>query len=194
MKLTNYLSSIPDHRRGQGRKYDIASLLLFSIMAVLSGATSYRKIERYIFHHRQRLNQLCGINWKRAPAHTSIRYALQGLNANDVEIAFRQHARALQPTASKHGSIAMDGKVLRGSFDHFEDRKAAQVLSAFATDSSLVLGHLWMTDDDGEKSHEIQAAQTLIKALGVSGQLFTFDALHTQKKQLKSRGKLAITC
>ena len=75
----------------------------------------------------------------------------------------------------------MDGKTLRGSFDHFEDRKAAQVLSALATDSTLVLGHVWITDDDGDKNHEIQAAQQLIEALGLSDRLFTLDALHTQK-------------
>ena len=75
----------------------------------------------------------------------------------------------------------MDGKTLRGSFDHSEDRKAAQVLSALATDSTLVLGHIWITDDDGDKNHEIQAAQQLIEALGLSDRLFTLDALHTQK-------------
>ena len=75
----------------------------------------------------------------------------------------------------------MDGKVLRGSFDHFEDRKAAQVVSALAAQTNLVLGHIWITDEDGEKQHEIQAVQTLIKELGVAGQLFTLDALHTQK-------------
>jgi predicted transposase YbfD/YdcC len=42
-----------------------------------------------------------------------------------------------------------------------------------------------MTDEDGEKQHEIQAAQKLITGLGVAGQIFTLDALHTQKKQLK---------
>ena len=73
------------------------------------------------------------------------------------------------------------GKSLRGSFDHFEDRKAAQVLSALAVDSTLVLGHIWICDEDGDKNHEIQAAQQLVEALGLSGRLFTMDALHTQK-------------
>lgn len=181
MEIENYLKCVPDHRRGQGKRYDLGSLLLFSIMAVLSGATSYRKIQRYIDAHRERLNQLCGINWKRAPAHTSIRYALQGLEADDVEKSFRDHSLNLQKNSSEHGSISMDGKVLRGSFDHFEDRKAAQVVSALASDTHLVLGHIWITDDDGDKQHEIQAVQELIKGLGVSGQLFTLDALHTQK-------------
>lgn len=75
----------------------------------------------------------------------------------------------------------MDGKVLRGSFDHFEDRKAAQVVSALASETHRVLGPIWMTDDDGDKQHERQAVQELIKGLGVAGQLFTLDALHTQK-------------
>lgn len=57
MEIENYLSCIPDHRRGQGKLYDLGSLLLFSIMAVLSGATSYRKIQRYIEAHRLRLNE-----------------------------------------------------------------------------------------------------------------------------------------
>jgi hypothetical protein len=162
-------------------KYDLGSILLFSIMAVLSGATSYRKIERYIHTHRIRLNELCNINWKRAPAHNSIRYALQGLDAKDVEKSFREHSQQLHEDSSAYGSISMDGKVLRGSFDHFEDRKAAQVVSALAAATNLVLGHIWITDEDGEKQHEIQAVQILIKDLGVAGQLFTMDALHTQK-------------
>jgi hypothetical protein len=181
MKLVNYLQEIPDPRRGQGKQYDLGSLLLFCIMAVLSGSTSYRKIQRFIHTHRERLNQLCDIEWKRAPAHNSIRYALHLLDAKEVENAFRAHASLLQKDTSSYGSIAMDGKVLRGSFDRFEDRKAAQVLSAFATESELVLGHIWITDDDGEKQHEIQAVQDLVKELDITGQLFTLDALHTQK-------------
>jgi predicted transposase YbfD/YdcC len=35
------------------------------------------------------------------------------------------------------------------------------------------------------KDHEIQAAQRLIEALGLSGRLYTFDALHLQKKPSK---------
>ena len=185
MKLSNYLKDIPDPRRSQGQKYDIGSLLLFCIMAVLSGSTSYRKIERYIHAHRERLNQLCGINWKRAPAHNSIRYALLGLKAEEVEKAFRGHALELQKSSENHPVISMDGKVLRGSFDHFKDRKAAQVLSALATESQLILGHIWITHEDGKKQHEIQAVQQLLEELNVSEQLFTLDALHTQKKRLK---------
>ena len=77
----------------------------------------------------------------------------------------------------------MDGKALRGSFDKFHDRAAAQVLSAFATDTALVLAHV----DIAETSNEIPAAQTLLNELGVArGTIVTLDALHCQKNISRS--------
>ena len=95
-------------------------------------------------------------------------------------MAFRRHAALLQAARATpgKGSIALDGKTLRGSFDNFRDRAASQVLSAFATDTSLVLAHV----DIDEKSNEIPAAQTLLAELGVAdGAIVTLDALHCQK-------------
>lgn len=188
MRLKTYLSTIPDHRRSQGRLYGLEYLLLFSILAVLSGATSYRKIERFIQARLKRLNALCNLNWKRAPAHTSIRYALQGLDPTDVEAAFRGHAAALDGRREGLTGIALDGKTLRGSFDRFEDQKAMQVLSALATDSTLVLGHVLMSSAEADRSHEIPAAQHLINDLGLSGRLFTLDAIHAPKNSRSGRG------
>ena len=42
------LEGIPDPRRRQGRRYPLAPLLLFSVLAVLAGATSYRGISRLL--------------------------------------------------------------------------------------------------------------------------------------------------
>src|SRR5512143_1785693 len=177
--LRSCLAAIPDHRRAQGRMYYLPHLLLFSILAVASGATSYRRLHQFIAAHWQRLNAVFGCRWRRAPAYTSIRYALQGLDANAVETAFRRHAAALAgEPAAPLPRIALDGKTLRGSLDRFEDRKAAQVLSALASESQLVLGHILI--GDAGKDHEIPAAQRLIEELGLQGRLFTLDALHLQ--------------
>src|SRR5512139_2757962 len=76
-------------------------------------------------------------------------------------------------------AIALDGKTLRGSFDRFQDQRAIQILSALTTDRTLILGHVLI--GTAGKSHEIPAAQQLINELGLSGRLFTLDALHCQK-------------
>ena len=77
MLLPTFLATISDHRRPQGRLYGLEHLLLFGILAILSNATSYRKIQRFIDARLPQLNALCGLRWKRAPAHTAIRYALR---------------------------------------------------------------------------------------------------------------------
>lgn len=162
--------------------------LLFSILAVLSRATSYRKLERFIQARLKRLNELCSVNWNRAPAHTAIRYALQGLNPAEGEAAFRDHAAALDGRREGLTGIALDGKTLGGSSDRFEDQQAIQVLRAWATDSTLVLGHVLMSTAAADKLHEIPAAQHLINDLGLSGRLFTLDALHAPKNGGSGRG------
>jgi len=175
----NSPEDVPDPRRAEGKLYKLQHVLLFSILAIVSGCNSYRGIVTFIDVHRRRLNSVFGLNWRRAPAHIAIRYILKGLDANEVEAAFRRHAAALQGACAgaARASIALDGKTLRGSFDNFHDRAAAQVLSALATDTALVLAHV----DIADKSNEIPAVQTLLAELGIAGHLVTLDALHCQK-------------
>ena len=178
--LLDVLADVPDPRRAQGQLYKLPHVLLFAILAIVAGCNSYRGIVTFIDVHRRRLNAAFGLNWRRAPAHTAVRYILQGLDPAGVEAAFRRHAALLQAARATlgQGSVALDGKTLRGSFDRFNDRSAAQVLSAFATDTALVLAHI----DIAGKSNEIPAAQALLAELGVTGgTLVTLDALHCQK-------------
>jgi hypothetical protein len=104
---------------------------------------------------------------------------LQSLDTEDLEQAFRRHAKALLPTgaAGEKPLIALDGKTLRGSFDYISDRKAAQTLTAFASAAAIVLAHTEIDD----KSNEIPAAQQMIRDLGLTGVIFTADAMHCQK-------------
>jgi len=183
--LLDVLTDVPDPRRAEGKLYKLPHVLLFSILAIVAGCNSYRGIVTFVDVHRRRLNAAFGLNWRRAPAHTAVRYILQGLDPAAVETAFRRHAALLQAARSTpgQGSIALDGKTLRGSFDGFRDRAAAQVLSAFATDTALVLAHI----DVAEKSNEIPAAQTLLAELGVARDTpVTLDALHCQKNISRS--------
>jgi DDE_Tnp_1-associated len=183
--LLDVLADVPDPRRAQGQVYKLPHVLLFSILAIVSGCNSYRGVVTFIAVHRRKLNAAFSLTWKRAPAHTAVRYILQGLDPAAVEVAFRRHAALLQAAnETQGGSIALDGKTLRGSFDKFNDRATAQVLSAFATDTALVLAHV----DIAEKSNEIPAAQALLAELGVAdGTIVTLDALHCQKNISRSQ-------
>jgi len=173
------LDEIPDPRRPQGRRYAMSHLLLFSVLAVLAGATSYRSIVTFLAVHRERLNAVFGARLRRAPAVNTLRHLFVTLDPDALEAAFRHHARHLDGAIAPTGKriIALDGKTLRGSFDHLHDRTTAHVLSAFASDAALILAHR----EVAAAPEEIGGVQALIAELGVSGVLFTADVLHCQK-------------
>ena len=87
--LIALLSEIPDPRRAEGKLYQLPYVLLFAILAVVTGGNSDRAIKTFIAVNLDRLNGAFGLCWKRAPAHTAIRTILQSLDPKAVEQTFR---------------------------------------------------------------------------------------------------------
>ena len=68
--------------------------------------------------------------------------------------------------------IALDGKTLRRSHDRPSGKEAIHMVSAWASENSLVLGQVKVD----EKSNEITAMPELLNLLDVSGCIVTIDA------------------
>ena len=98
---------------------------------------------------------------------------------NSIPPRSKLHAAVLNDATNGEGQrhVAIDGKTLRRSFDNFLDRRAAHILSAFASDTALVLAHL----DCNQKSNEIPAVQTLLGSLALTGSVVTVDAMHCSR-------------
>src|SRR3954464_11869167 len=179
--------------------YGQAGVVLFSILAMVSGARSYRQIHTVIDRRLGLLNAAFpGAALRRGGArpparvgvprpaprlHVGARHppgARRGRTGTGVPTSrrgARSYRRSLTIALRCDRRVAIDGKTLRGSFDAFADRKAAHVLSAFAVDHRIILAH----EVVAEKSNEIPAVQTLIETLGLTGRVFTIDALPCQK-------------
>ena len=176
--LQSCFQEVKDIRRRQGRRYDLGNVLLLSVLAVLSGADSYRKIHLFIKVHFSLLQRIFGIQWKRVPAYTAIRKILRKVDSESLEQAFRKHSQGLDSMqAQDRRFIACDGKTLRGSFDYFQDQRVAQLFSFFSVNSKIILAH----EEIAEKENEIPAFQDMIKSLSLTGCIFTADAMHCQK-------------
>jgi hypothetical protein len=177
--LLDLLAAIDDPRRAEGKLYKLPHVVLFSVLAVMAGANSYRGIHSFFEIHLVRLRRTFGLSWRRPPAYTTIQNILQRLEVCEVERVFRLHGEILRENAATEGlrAVAFDGKTLRGSFDHFADQKAAHLVSAYDIKSALVLGHIEIDD----KSNEIPAVQRLISELGLADCIITVDAMHCQK-------------
>jgi DDE_Tnp_1-associated len=53
--LLEILRSIPDHRRAEGKRFDLATVLLYSILGMVAGANSYRQMHEFIRIHLPRI-------------------------------------------------------------------------------------------------------------------------------------------
>jgi len=78
--LLEILREIPDHRRVEGRRFDLATVLLYSIVAMVGGANSYRQMHEFIRIHRQSLNAAFGLELRYAPSYTGLRLILHGVD------------------------------------------------------------------------------------------------------------------
>ena len=109
------------------------------------------------------------------PSHDTFNRVFRILNPKSFESAFRRWVGGLVP-AVRGGTLAVDGKTIRGSGDG-EDGPIHMV-SAFATECGLVLGQVKVSD----KSNEITAIPELLDSLLIRGYLVTIDAMGCQNE------------
>ena len=82
---------------------------------------------------------------------------------------------------SKGSLVSIDGKNLCGSKEPIKGKKALNVVSAWASEQSIVLGEVKCE----EKSNEITAIPELLKLLNIAGCIVTIDAIGCQKEIVK---------
>lgn len=105
-----------------------------------------------------------------------------------------ERAISLVPTATLHplllqfrdltkqiGTIAIDGKTLRGSRG-WDENHPLHLLHAWSVEDGVCLGQVTVD----QKSNEITAFPDLIAQLEIKGAVITADAMHTQKTSVKS--------
>lgn len=176
---------IEDFRRKQGVRYEVGHILYLSILAILSGAHSYRKIHQFIKRHFKRFKKRYKLKWKRCPSYTTIRNHIIGIDSSLLENIFRKHAKELSRDIIEQREklhLSFDGKVVRGSFDNFNDQKAIQVLSIFCCTNNIILAH----EEVGCKTNEIPIAQKVIPKLQFENAIYTCDALNCQENTIKA--------
>lgn len=170
------LASVPDHRRAEGKRYPLASLLLIAIAAMLSGRRDQLGIVRW----GRRLNHetliAIGISRKRVPAPSVWCELFQELDVTALEQALGGWVRGeVAPDHVAIDHVAIDGKRLRGSAT--AQAPGTHLLAAFSARLQGVIGQLRVDPD----ANEITAALKLLKTLPLAGVTVTGDAIFTQR-------------
>jgi predicted transposase YbfD/YdcC len=109
------------------------------------------------------------------PSHDTFSRLFRNLDPDQFRDLFQRFMA--QFSEQLQGVVAIDGKVLRRSFDHSSSKSALHMVSAWGSEQRLVLAQI-ATD---AKSNEITAVPRLLKMLSLKGTIVTVDALNCQR-------------
>ena len=105
------------------------------------------------------------------PSHDTFSRVFRALEPEQFRACFQTFMTRFSETCQ--GVIAIDGKVLRRSFDTASAKSALHMVSAWGCEQRLVLAQI-ATDT---KSNEITAVPKLLKMLSLKGCVVTADAM-----------------
>ena len=182
--LYEELASIPDHRRAQGRKHSIASVLAVHILATLCNMRGPVAAAEYARSLDQEELQSIGAWYNRTtgcyepPSKATINRVVMHADAEQVEATLQRYARprvavAVAQQDTERTALAADGKHIRGANRngsmHFE------TVTLVEHRTGVPVASLNYHDDGGE----IAAVGALLEEVPIAGAVITIDALHT---------------
>jgi len=173
--IVEYFRRVTDPRVARTRKHPLTSVLVLSLLAIICGADSFVAIELYGQCQEEFLKTFLELP-NGIPSHDTIGRIFAALNPKALQEAFRQWVANLAQV-TRGEVVAIDGKTLRRSFRHAEDKAFVHMVSAWATQNRVVLGQV----KTEEKSNEITAIPRLLELLHIKGATVTIDAMGCQK-------------
>ena len=183
MTLLQHLQLIPDPRLQRTRRHELQSILAVALCATIAGADNWVEVAEFGELHHDWFIRFVPLPSGIA-SHDTFARVFRLLDAKQLELACQQWLA--QVAGQVHGTVAIDGKSVRGS-SKADARKPLHMVSAWAADMGLLLGQCKV---DG-KSNEITAIPELLSLLHLKGCIVTIDAIGCQKaiaQQLHERG------
>jgi predicted transposase YbfD/YdcC len=170
-----HFEELNDPRQSAKISYPLFDVIFLTICATITGSEGWEDIEDFGEIHLEWL-QSKGLFQRGLPVHDTIARIISRLAPAEFQRCFSNWMQAVSKRTDGE-LIAIDGKVLRGSYDRESRQSTIHMVSAFATANSMVVGQL-KTD---AKSNEITAIPALIQLLDIKGCLVSIDAIACQK-------------
>lgn len=172
--FSEFFSDLHDPRQSAKISYPLFDILFLTVCAVIGGCEGWEDIEDFGQAH-SRWFQDKGLFPNGLPVHDTIARVVSSLAPEQFQSCFLKWMQAVNSRA-KGELIAIDGKVLRSSYNRDDRQSTIHMVSAFASANGMVLGQV-KTD---AKSNEITAIPELLALLDMTGCLISIDAMGCQ--------------
>lgn len=173
--VLRHFQAVPDPRRFNVT-YTLPQLLTCTLMAVLCRCDDYEEVAGWVAARHAWLVEVLGLPEDRTPCRKTFERLFRRLDPAALSRCFIELTARLAET-SPGRLIAIDGKTLRGSFDHAHRSLPIHLVHAWDRANGLMLGQIAVE----EKSNEITAVPALLELLDVKDAVVSLDAMHCQK-------------
>ena len=171
--LTHF-QAVEDPRQQGKVLYPLEEILLLVLCGVISGADSWTSIALYGQNKLELLRRFLPFE-NGTPSHDQLGILFSRLDMEVFQSCFTSWVASLNETLE--GVVAVDGKILRRSFDTNSNQAAIHMVSAWSCDQKLVLGQRKVNDE----SNEITAIPELLELPKIKGAIVTIDAMGCQR-------------
>ena len=135
-ELLLIFQEVEDPRRGNAKRHDLHEMLLIALLATLTGGRTCAEMEDYGCAAERWLRTFLTLK-NGIPSHDTFSRLFRLLDPASLQKAL---LRLAQDWADRLGDVvAVDGKVLRRSFEDASERSPTHLLQAFAAESKLTL-------------------------------------------------------
>lgn len=166
---------VEDYRRHASVNHKLTHIIFFTLCAVTAGANDLVGVDTWIKANSDRLVELFKLQHG-TPSLSTLRLVYMLLDPEPLSQCFSEWVRSVAEIGRPKG-ISIDGKANRGTALPDEPNSAVHIVSAWASELNITLGHLKV---DG-KSNEITAIPKLLDLIDVTDTVVTIDAMGTQK-------------
>jgi predicted transposase YbfD/YdcC len=166
---------LQDPRTGNAGLPDLHELLFIALCTVLSGGQGATEMARFAAAKEPFLRGFLKLE-SGFPSHDTFSRLFRLLDPEQFRLVFQRFMARFSETVQ--GVVAIDGKVLRRSFDRASNKSALPMVSAWGCEQQMVLGQI-ATD---AKSNEITAVPKLLEMLSLKDTIVTVDALNCQRE------------
>ena len=173
--LSESFAELKDPRLPRAKKHALINIITIAICAVICGADNFIAMASFGRAKKDWFETFLDLP-NGIPSHDTFNDVINRLDQNNFCYCFTRWVKQLAKLSEN--VIALDGKVLRRTFDKMSGGKAIWLVNAWSVENNMCFGQIQVD----EKSNEITAIPKLLALIDIEGATVTIDAMGCQTK------------
>ena len=145
-----HFSILPDFRVDRTKKHNLIDILFIGVCTVICGGEGFTDTEDFAITKEDWLRKYLELPGG-IPSHDTFRRVFSVMDPGVFLVCFAKWSESLHQ-ATKGEVIALDGKTIRHSFGRASGQPALHIISAWASENGLALGHVKVDDKSNENT------------------------------------------